>query len=102
MKPPVGERWGESRMSNFVSVIIGGFAAVCAWFGIEFLGKPFRTFFELKKEGLEVLARYSNVAARPGQVHPFPDNKIGLSMRLFTLGGFPQKKKAASRRRKAR
>jgi len=78
MKPPVGERWGESRMSNFVSVIIGGFAAVCAWFGIEFLGKPFRTFFELKKEGLEVLARYSNVAARPEQVHPFPDNKIGL------------------------
>jgi len=50
MKPPVGERWGESRMSNFVSVIIGGFAAVCAWFGIEFLGKPFRTFFELKKD----------------------------------------------------
>jgi hypothetical protein len=42
----------------------GAFGAVIAWVGLEFVGKPFRAFFELKKDCLEALTLYGNIGGR--------------------------------------
>jgi hypothetical protein len=65
-------------MSNLiVSFISGAGGGMIAWFVTDFLRKPFRAFFDLKKESLEVLARYSNVSARPKYVPPWPNDAVG-------------------------
>jgi hypothetical protein len=49
--------------------IWGAFGAAFAWVLLEFVGKPFRTFFDIKKECLEVLTLYGNVGARGVYLH---------------------------------
>jgi hypothetical protein len=51
--------------------LISGFFgwAVPLTLGVEFVGKPFRAFFELKKDCLEVLTLYGNVGARKIYIH---------------------------------
>jgi hypothetical protein len=47
---------------------LGALGAFILWAGLEFVGKPFRAFFELKKECLENLILYGNVGARELQL----------------------------------
>jgi hypothetical protein len=46
-----------SAITGFIAGAIGGVAA-------DFVQKPLRAFFDLKKESLQLLIRYSNVSAR--------------------------------------
>jgi hypothetical protein len=50
-------------MIGFVSwatpLILGVLGAVIGWIGLEFVGKPVRAFFNLKRDSLETLALYS-------------------------------------------
>jgi hypothetical protein len=50
---------------SFVSGACGGFVA---WLTLEFVQKPLRGFFDLKKESVQVLTRCANVQARSKQV----------------------------------
>ena len=50
---------------SFVSGACGGFVA---WLTLDFVQKPFRGFFDLKREGVQILTRYANVPARSKQV----------------------------------
>jgi hypothetical protein len=56
------------EMSAIATVIWGAAGAVIAWVGLEFVGKPFRAFFDLKKDCLEALTLYGNVGAR-GEIY---------------------------------
>ena len=51
-------------MSGLATVIWGAIGAALAWIVVEFVGKPFRAFFDNKKECLEILTLYGNVGAR--------------------------------------
>jgi hypothetical protein len=45
--------------------IIGSFAAaVIGWLTLEFLGRPFRSFFDLRGETIRILTEFANVKAR--------------------------------------
>jgi hypothetical protein len=52
-----------------MAVALGALGAVVTWVLLEFVGKPFRAFFELKKDCLEVLTLYGNVGAREIYIH---------------------------------
>lgn len=58
-----------SFFSWVMPIILGVLGAITAWVELEFAGKPFRAFFELKKDGLEVLILYGNVGARGVYLH---------------------------------
>jgi hypothetical protein len=45
-------------------VALAALGVFIGWVGLEFVGKPFRAFFDIKKECLEVLTLYGNVGAR--------------------------------------
>lgn len=47
------------RVSNF---IIGAAGAIIAWLTVEFVGRPFRRFFDLRGEVSRRLAQFDNVA----------------------------------------
>jgi hypothetical protein len=49
-------------------VVLGALGAVIGWVGLEFVGKPVRTFFDLKRDSLETLTLYANVRARSKQL----------------------------------
>jgi hypothetical protein len=51
-------------LSAVVTLALGALGAVIAWVGLEFVGKPFRAFFDIKNECLEILTLYGNVGAR--------------------------------------
>jgi hypothetical protein len=42
----------------------GAIGAACAWLFAEFLGRPFRQFFDLRREVSSSLVRFGNVMAR--------------------------------------
>jgi hypothetical protein len=56
-------------MSAVAAAIWASVAAAVIWALLEFVGKPFRAFFELKKDCLEVLTLYGNVGARGIYIH---------------------------------
>jgi hypothetical protein len=64
---------------SFVSGACGGFVA---WLTLEFVQKPLRGFFDLKKESVQVLTRYANVQARSKQVVIDDDPTRDRSMNL--------------------
>jgi hypothetical protein len=43
---------------------------------VEFVGKPFRAFFDLKRESLETLTLYANVRARTKEVRLLNDDGL--------------------------
>src|SRR6266436_2305986 len=49
-------------------VILGALGAFIDWMALEFVGKPVRVFFDLKRDSLEKLTLYANVRARKAQV----------------------------------
>ncbi len=49
-------------------VILGALGALIGWMGLEFVGKPVRAFFDLKRDSLETLTLYANVRARSKQL----------------------------------
>ncbi|QOZ66587.1 hypothetical protein [Bradyrhizobium arachidis] len=56
-------------MSDFFAwlepVALGALGAVIGWITAEFVGKPVRAFFDLKKECIETLIHFGNVSALP-------------------------------------
>jgi hypothetical protein len=50
--------------SRAMPVSFGAIGVIIGWIGLEFVGKPFRTFFDLKRGSLETLTLYANVRAR--------------------------------------
>ncbi|WP_271610885.1 hypothetical protein [Bradyrhizobium sp. CCBAU 21360] len=56
-------------MSDFFAwlepVALGALGAVIGWITAEFVGKPVRAFFDLKKECIEILIHFGNVSALP-------------------------------------
>jgi len=56
-----------------VSFFSGAFGGALTWLALDFFQRPFRGFFDLKKESIQVLARYSNVSARSKQMSPDDD-----------------------------
>ena len=73
-------------------VFLGALGAFVVWVGLEFVGKPFRAFFELKKECLEILTLYGNVGARGFYIHdddlrPIDPQIVAREMRLREAEG---------------
>jgi hypothetical protein len=64
---------------SFFSGACGGFVA---WLTLEFVQKPLRGFFDLKRESVQVLTRYANVQARSKQVVIDDDPTRDRSMNL--------------------
>jgi hypothetical protein len=56
-------------LSTVAVAIWGAFGAAFTWMLLEFVAKPFRAFFEIKKDCLEVLTLYGNVGARGVYLH---------------------------------
>jgi hypothetical protein len=57
------------QMTNvIVSFVSGACGGILAWLALDFVQKPIRGFFDLKKESIQVLTRYANVQARAKQV----------------------------------
>jgi hypothetical protein len=50
-----------SALAGATSLILGAIGAILCWVALEFVGKPFRKFFDLKRDGLESLSLYANV-----------------------------------------
>jgi hypothetical protein len=50
-----------SALAGATSLIVGAIGAILCWVALEFVGKPFRKFFDLKRDGLEALNLYANV-----------------------------------------
>jgi hypothetical protein len=72
---------------SWAATIWASVAAAVTWVLLEFVGKPFRAFFELKKDGLEVLILYGNVGARGVYLHddhlqPIDPRIVAKEMRL--------------------
>jgi hypothetical protein len=72
------------QMTNvIVSFVSGACGGILAWLTLDFVQKPFRGFFDLKRESGQVLARYANVQARSKQValddDPTKDRSTHLS-----------------------
>ena len=56
-------------MADFlIPFLSGALGGSVAWAALEFVQKPFRGFFDLKRQSVEVLTRYANVQARSKQV----------------------------------
>jgi hypothetical protein len=51
-------------MVAFLGFLLGLIGAALAWLFTEFLGRPFRQFFDLRREVNSALVRYGNVKAR--------------------------------------
>ncbi len=50
-----------SALAGATSLILGAIGAILCWVALEFVGKPFRKFFDLKRDGLEALNLHANV-----------------------------------------
>jgi hypothetical protein len=50
-----------SALAGAASLILGAIGAILCWVALEFIGKPFRKSFDLKRDGLEALSLYANV-----------------------------------------
>src|SRR5689334_12581730 len=66
-------------MSNVIISLLSGalggaLSAMVAWIAQDFFQKPFRSFFDLKRQAHETYLRYANVAARTQQVVSSEDN----------------------------
>ena len=48
--------------------LLGLIGAVCAWFVSEFFGRPFRQFFDMRRDVSSSLVRFANVRARAKRV----------------------------------
>jgi hypothetical protein len=74
-----------------LSLVLGAVGAVVAWIALEFLGKPFRAFFDLKKAAVEALTDYGNVGTRPvvlNDDHLFPKQIPGEERRQTAAAAF--------------
>jgi hypothetical protein len=49
---------------NIGQFLLGAVGAVLAWMVTEFLGRPFRQFFDLRRETTRKMVEYANVTAR--------------------------------------
>ncbi len=52
-------------LAGITSFVFGAAGAAACWVLLEFVGKPFRKFFDMKRDGLEVLSLYGNVEVPP-------------------------------------
>jgi hypothetical protein len=77
-------------------VVLGVFGAVIGWVGLEFVGKPFRAFFDIKKDCLEVLTLYGNVGAR--EIHIRDDHLRPIDLRIVARETRLQEAEAAFRK----
>jgi hypothetical protein len=50
-------------------VVLGALSMLIGWVGLEFVGKPVRAFFDIKKDCLEILTLYGNVGPRGVYLH---------------------------------
>jgi hypothetical protein len=71
-------------------IILGAFGAIIAWVGLEFIGKPVRAFFDLKRDSLETLTLYANVRARSKQL-VMKDNGV-MSSNVMPLESAEEKR----------
>jgi hypothetical protein len=81
-------------IQTLVTGFVGG---VCAWFITEFVAKPFRRFYDLRREVNRHLVRYGNVQARfewingnlqPTGISPAEDARLTEAQNaLRNLGG---------------
>ena len=83
-------------MSAMTTVVWGAAGAVIAWVGLEFVGKPFRAFFDIKKDCLEVLTLYGNVGAR--EIHIHDDHHQPIDPRIVARETRLQEAEAAFRK----
>lgn len=51
-------------MYEFGGFVFGAIGAACAWFLVEFVARPFRHFFDLRREVSRRLVQFDNVFAR--------------------------------------
>jgi hypothetical protein len=51
-------------MQAAFNIVLGGAAAIVAWFLMEFVGRPFRQFFDLRRDVVRRLVQFGNVMAR--------------------------------------
>ena len=51
-------------MASGLGFVLGVIGAACAWLLTEFVGRPFRQFFDLRRQVSSSLVRFGNVMAR--------------------------------------
>ena len=54
----------EDRSEVLETLVTGFFGGVCAWFSTDYVSKPLRRFFDLRREVNRCLVYYGNVQAR--------------------------------------
>ena len=75
-----------------VSFAAGAIGGAITWGVLDFVQKPFRGFFDLKRQAVELLAKYSNVRARStaggeGQSVPVGVGIPTVRIDKMTVGG---------------
>ena len=55
-----------------MAFVLGLIGAVLGWVVLEFVGKPFRAFLDIKRECIEALVLYGNVGPVPIDIRAFP------------------------------
>jgi hypothetical protein len=71
-----GSRQRGNNLSAVAVAIWGGVGAAFGWILLEFVGKPFRAFLDLKRESLETLTLYANVRARTKEIRLLNDDGL--------------------------
>ena len=81
-------------MASGWGFLLGAIGAACAWLLTEFVGRPFRQFFDLRREVSSSLVQYRHVPARKkmkghaGELTPDQDAKLSKAEDTFRrLGG---------------
>jgi hypothetical protein len=76
-------------MSAVLPIILAFVVGALGWFSVEFIGKPFRTFFDMKRDGLESINQYDNV-----EIPLDPDDDLlAFGGSFKTMESSPVKKK---------
>ena len=63
----------------FETVLMGFIGGVCGWFFTDFLTKPLRRFFDLRREVNRCLVRYGNVSARAKSIDDYRQEELPIS-----------------------
>jgi hypothetical protein len=70
--------------STLLALVVGALSAAAAWVATNFVGKPIREFFDLKKQSLEILMACANVPARARPVVRLAADRGVLSGSTYT------------------
>jgi hypothetical protein len=64
---------------TFSGLVIGLISAVVGWLAVEFVGRPFRRFFDLRAETARRLVQFGNVFARSRMLDDYKREAIKLN-----------------------